>query len=174
MYTLRPYQTDAVSAVYNHLQTKDNNPCAVLPTAAGKALCLAQIAKDAVTKWNGRVMILAHVKELVEQNAAKVRSLCPELKVGVYSAGLDSRETKEPVIVAGIQSVYNKVDLFEQPFDLVMIDECHLIDSSHEGRYKTFLLACKERNPNVRLVGFTATPYRTHGGLICKPENLLN
>ena len=47
----------------------------------GKSLVLAQIAKDSVEKWNGRVLILAHVKELLEQNADKIRKLCPELKI---------------------------------------------------------------------------------------------
>lgn len=111
MYKLRPYQQEAVNSVYSFLREKDTNPCVVIPTAGGKSLCLAQVAKDAVTKWNGRVLILAHVKELVEQNAAKLRAICPELKVGVYSAGLDRRDTGESVIVAGIQSVYNKMAL---------------------------------------------------------------
>ena len=71
MYTLRPYQREAVEAVYAHLRGKDTNPCVVIPTAGGKSLCIAEVAKDAVTLWGGRVMILAHVKELVEQNAAK-------------------------------------------------------------------------------------------------------
>jgi len=173
MYTLRPYQSDAVESVYRHLREKDNNPCVVIPTAGGKSLCIAQVAKDAVTKWNGRVMILAHVKELVEQNAGKLKSICPDLPVGVYSAGLDSRDTQQPVVVAGIQSVYNKIEAFK-PFDLVMIDEVHMVPPDGEGRYRTFLEAAKRVNPRVRLVGWTATPYRTQGGLICKPENLLN
>ena len=173
MYTLRPYQSDAVDSVYRHLREKDTNPCVVIPTAGGKSLCIAQVAKDAVTKWNGRVMILAHVKELVEQNAGKLKSICPDLPVGVYSAGLDSRDTQQPVVVAGIQSVYNKIEAFK-PFDLVMIDEVHMVPPDGEGRYRTFLEAAKRVNPRVRLVGWTATPYRTQGGLICKPENLLN
>ena len=172
MYSLRPYQKEAVEAVYRHLREKDSNPCVVIPTAGGKSLCLAQVAKDAVEKWGGRVCILAHVKELVEQNAGKLKSICPELKVGVYSAGLDSRDTKEKVVVAGIQSIYNKMDLFE-PFDLVMIDEAHLIPPDGEGRYRTFLAAAKAKNTHVRLIGWTATPFR-ESGLICKPENLLN
>ena len=89
---LRPYQQAAVDAVYEHLRSKETNPCLVLPTGTGKSLVLAQIARDAVEKWNGRVLILAHVKELLEQNADKIRKLCPELKIGIYSAGL----TKPP------------------------------------------------------------------------------
>lgn len=123
MIVPRPYQSEAVEAVYEHLRTKDNNPCVVLPTGTGKSLVLAQIAKDSVEKWNGRVLILAHVKELLEQNADKIRKLCPELKIGIYSAGLRSRDTTEQVIVAGIQSVYNKACELDA-FDLVIVDEC--------------------------------------------------
>ena len=101
---LRPYQAEAVEAVYNHLRSKDNNPCIVLPTGTGKSVVIAKIVSDAVRNWNGRVLILAHVKELLEQNSGKVRAFCPEIPMGIFSAGLKSRDTDEPVIVAGIQS----------------------------------------------------------------------
>lgn len=173
MIVPRPYQSEAVEAVYEHLRTKDNNPCVVLPTGTGKSLVLAQIAKDSVEKWNGRVLILAHVKELLEQNADKIRKLCPELKIGIYSAGLRSRDTTEQVIVAGIQSVYNKACELDA-FDLVIVDEAHLISSEGDGMYRTFLADMKVINPHVRVIGLTATPFRLKGGLICKPENILN
>ena len=170
---LRPYQTEAVQAVYAHLQTRDDNPCVVLPTAAGKSLCLAQICSDAVLHWGGRVLILAHVKELLQQNADKLHRLAPKVDFGVYSAGLKSRKTKEPVIIAGIQSVYKKACTLGR-FDLILIDEAHLLQESGEGMYRTFLKEAKIVNPNVRLIGFTATPYRLSSGMLCKPENLLN
>lgn len=179
MIVPRPYQSEAVEAVYEHLRTKDNNPCVVLPTGTGKSLVLAQIAKDAVEKWNGRVLILAHVKELLEQNADKIRKLCPELKIGIYSAGLRSRDTTEQVIVAGIQSVYNKACELGT-FDLLVIDEVHLVpppssnSDGNEGMYRSFLADMKVINPHVRVIGLTATPFRLKGGLICKPENILN
>ena len=169
---LRPYQQAAVDAVYQYLRGKETNPCIVLPTGTGKSVVIAQIAKDAVN-WNGRVLILAHVKELLEQNAGKIRQLCPELKIGVFSAGLKSRDTSESVIVAGIQSVYDKACELGA-FDLIMIDEAHLIAPDGDGMYRTFLNDMKVVNPNVRLIGLTATPYRLKGGLICQPENLLN
>ena len=171
---LRPYQSAAVEAVYNHLRTKDTNPCVVLPTGTGKSHVIAKIATDAAQLWNGRVLVLAHVKELLEQNADKISRLCPELKGGIYSAGLKSRDTRESIIVAGIQSVYNKACEFEQ-FDIVMIDECHLLNnSSDDSMYMSLLQDMKVINPNVRLIGLTATPFRLKGGVICKPENLLN
>lgn len=141
----------------------------------GKSIVLAKIASDAVTKWNGRVLILAHVKELLEQNAEKIKFLCPEIKVGIYSAGLKSRDTKEQIIVAGIQSVHKRA--FElDAFDLIIVDEAHLIitGADGEGMYREFISDAKLVNPNVRIIGLTATPYRMKGGLICKPENILN
>lgn len=145
---LRPYQQEAVEAVYNHLRSKDNNPCVVIPCGCGKSVVHAQIAKDAVEKWNGRVLILAHVKELLEQNSGKVKAFCPDIPMGIFSAGLKSRDTEEPVIVAGIQSVYNKAcDL--GPFDLAIVDEAHLIAPDGDGMYRTFLKDMKVINPTA-------------------------
>src|SRR5262249_6747948 len=66
MLTLRPYQQDAVAAVYAHLRDRDDNPCVVIPTGGGKTPVMATICKDSVLHWNGRVLIVAHVKELLE------------------------------------------------------------------------------------------------------------
>ncbi len=170
---LRPYQTEAVAAVYGHLRERDDNPCVVLPTGTGKSLVLGQIATDAVEKWSGRVLILAHVKELLEQNADKVRALCPDLDVGIYSAGLNRRDTDNPVIVAGIQSVYKRAHELGA-VDLAIVDESHLVPPEGEGRYRQFFADACAINPNLRVIGLTATPYRMKGGLICKPENILN
>ncbi|MCC9642993.1 DEAD/DEAH box helicase [Rhodopirellula sp. JC740] len=170
---LRSYQQAAVDAVYDHLRNRDDNPVAVLPTGAGKSLVLAKIASDAVTQWNGRVLILAHVKELLEQNADKVRRLCPDIKVGLYSAGLKKRDTNTPVLVAGIQSIYKRAcDL--DPFDLIVVDEAHLISKKGDGMYRQFLADCKVINPHVRVIGLTATPFRLDSGMICSADHFLN
>ena len=170
---LRGYQQIAVNAVYDYMRKSDLNPCVVLPTGAGKSIVIAKIVTDAVTLWQGRCLILAHVKELLEQNAAKIAALCPEIDIGIFSAGLNSRDTKERVIIAGIQSVYDKAAQLGS-FDLVLIDEAHLIPPDGDGMYRSFLDDMKKINPNIRLIGMTATPYRLKGGLICRKENLLN
>lgn len=165
--TLRPYQEEAVAAVYEHLRHNDDNPCVVLPTGTGKSLVLGQIATDAVTVWNGRVLILAHVRELLEQNADKIRRICPEIGIGIYSAGLNRRDTDTPVLVAGIQSVYRRACELG-PFDLVIVDEAHLVPADGEGMYRTFIEEARVVNPHVRVIGLTATPYRLKGGEICR------
>ncbi|RMF99701.1 MAG: hypothetical protein D6741_08075, partial [Planctomycetota bacterium] len=126
MSALRAYQQAAVDAVYAHLRSREDNPAVVLPTAAGKTFVIARMVTDAVSRWNGRVLVLAHVMELLEQNAEKIRRLCPQLPIGIYSAGLKRRDTDGSVIVAGIQSVYRRACELG-PFDLILVDEAHLI-----------------------------------------------
>lgn len=164
-----------MESVYRHLHERDDNPCVVLPTASGKTFVMATICKDAISRWGGRVLILAHVKELLEQMVEKLDLVAPELwnKIGIYSAGLKSRDIEHPIIVAGIQSVYKRACEFDA-FDLVIVDEAHCIPPDGEGMYRTFLEDARTVNPNVRMIGLTATPFRMKSGMICAPENFLN
>lgn len=173
MMILRDYQHAAVEAVYDHLRARDDNPCVVIPTAGGKTPVIATICKDAVGRWGGRVLVLAHVKELLEQTADKLRAVCPEVPFGVYSAGLKRRDRTEPVIVAGIQSVWKKACEFD-PFNLVIVDEAHLIAPEGDGMYRQFLDDARTVNPQLRVIGCTATPYRLKSGSICTLEGILN
>ncbi len=170
---LRPYQQQAVEAVYEFLRTRDDNPCVVIPTAGGKTPVMATICRDAVQLWNGRVLILAHVKELLEQAAEKLHLVAPDLPVGVYSAGLKRRDLGYAITIAGIQSIYEKACDVGQ-VDLVIVDEAHLIPPDGEGMYRTFLADAKKVNPQLRVIGMTATPFRMKSGTICAPENILN
>ncbi len=173
MLTLRPYQHEAKLAVYEHLRARDDNPCVVIPTAGGKTPVMASICQDAVGLWQGRVMILAHVKELLEQTADKLNAICPEVRYGVYSAGLKRRDKANSVIIAGIQSAYQRACEFD-PFDLVVIDEAHMIPPDGEGMYRQFLADAQVVNPNLRIIGFTATPFRLKTGNLCTADGFLN
>jgi DNA repair protein RadD len=171
---LRPYQKAAIDAVYSHLRSRDDNPCIVIPTAGGKTPVMAVICRDTVA-WGGRILILAHVKELLEQTRDHILSVAPDLalNVGVYSAGLKSRDTSTKILVAGIQSVYKRAEELG-PFDIVMVDEAHTIPVDGEGMYLSFLHDIEKVNPNVRVIGLTATPFRTKEGMVCSPVNILN
>jgi DNA repair protein RadD len=173
MLQLRPYQEAAKSAVYDHLRQRDDNPCVVIPAAGGKTAIMASICRDAVSVWGGRVLVLAHVKELLAQTAEKLSVVCPEVRFGLHSAGLGRRDVRDAVIVAGIQSVYKRACDFD-PFDLILVDEAHLIPPEGDGMYRQFLADARVVNPRVRLVGFTATPFRLKDGPICTPGGILN
>ena len=170
---LRYYQDDAVQSTYDYLRRTSTNPCIVIPTGGGKTPVLATISRDAVQRWNGRVCILAHVKELLEQSVNKLQAICPDIPVGVYSAGLKRRDVESPIIVAGIQSVYKRACELGA-FNLILIDEAHMLPPDGEGMYQQFLADAKTVNPNVRLIGLTATPFRLKSGELCGPDNLLN
>jgi len=170
---LRPYQQAAVDALYRYLREQDGSPVIVAPTASGKSILIARIATDAVRRWGGRVLVLSHVKELLEQNAAKVRALCPDLAVGLYSSGLRRRETDTPVLVAGIQSVYRRACELG-PCDLALIDEAHLLNENDDSMYRRFLQDLRAVAPHFRLCGLTATPYRLSSGLIYGPQRMFS
>jgi DNA repair protein RadD len=152
---------------------RDDNPCVVIPTGGGKTPVMSTICEDAVNRWGGRVIILAHVKELLDQTAGTLRRMAPDLDIGVYSAGLRSRDTDNQVVVAGIQSVYKRACELDG-FDLAIIDEAHMIPLDGEGMYQSFLKDAMAIRPHMRVVGLTATPYRMKEGLICQPDHFLN
>jgi len=173
--TLRPYQAEAVNAVYEHLRTRDDNPCVVIPTGGGKTPVIATVCRDAVQRWNGRVLILAHVRELLEQAVEKVRLTAADLPIGVYSAGLKRRDLGYAVTVAGIQSIYKRACQLDA-IDVIIIDEAHMIPHEGDGMYRQFLADVRVVNPQVRIIGLTATPFRMKSGMICAPppEGILN
>jgi len=167
---LRWYQLEACRAAWNYLCTSQGNPVIVLPTGAGKSLVIADLCREAIQRHGGRVVCLAHRKELLQQNAEKIRTLAG-LDVGVYSAGLGRRDTDHDVLVAGIQSVFRRAAEFGQRH-LVLIDEVHLVPHDGEGMYRKFLDDLRAINPWVRMVGLTATPYRLDCGPLCRPDGL--
>ncbi len=160
MYKLRPYQEEAVASAISHFK-KDNHPAViVLPTGAGKSLVIAELARLA----RGRVLVLAHVKELVEQNHAKYESY--ELSAGIFSAGLNRKDIDEKVIFGSIQSVANAGDDFFGSFSLLIIDECHRVSMEGSTQYFQVITKLKEKNPALCILGLTATPYRLGLGWI--------
>jgi DNA repair protein RadD len=164
---LRPYQRRAIDDLYNWFHNNPGgHPCLVLPTGAGKSHIVAALCKEAVQEWpETRILMLTHVKELIEQNAEKLRQHWPNAPMGIYSAGLGRKQLGEPITFAGIQSIRNKAHLIGH-IDLCIIDECHLVSHKDEGGYRDLLNALLKYNPNMRIIGLTATPYRLGHGLI--------
>jgi len=168
---LRDYQQRTIDQLYAWFEAGNaGNPCLVLPTGSGKSHIVAALCKDAIQQWPETVVLmLTHVKELIEQNAEKMRQHWPGAPMGIYSASIGKKQLGEPITFAGIQSVRNKAQQLGH-VDLVIIDECHLVSHKDEGGYRKLLADLKSINPNLRVVGLTATPYRLgHGLIIDKP-----
>ncbi|AOV90265.1 DEAD/DEAH box helicase [Vibrio parahaemolyticus] len=160
MYTLRPYQADSVKAVIHYFRKHSTPAVIVLPTGAGKSLVIAELARLA----KGRVLVLAHVKELVEQNHAKYEGY--GLKGAIFSAGLGRKETDQQVVFASVQSVVRNLDSFKNQFSLLVIDECHRVPDDKNSSYQKVITHLRELNLGIKVLGLTATPYRLGMGWI--------
>lgn len=154
MYTLRPYQRDCVRATIDYFRKNDAPALLCLPTGAGKSLVIAELARIA----RGRVLVLTHVKELVEQNHAKYESY--DLSAGIFSAGLGRKESDDKVVFASVQSMVKSLDRFAKEFSLLVIDECHRVPDDKNSSYRRAISHLQEVNPQLKILGLTATPYR--------------
>jgi DNA repair protein RadD len=163
---LRPYQQKAIDDLYAWFQSNSGHPCLELPTGAGKSHIVAALCKDAVQSWpDTRILMLTTQKELIEQNYEKLLQHWPNAPVGIYSASVGRRQLGNPITFAGVQSVRSKAERIGH-IDLCLIDECHLINHKDTGSYRSLLAELWEINPDMRVVGLTASPYRLGHGLI--------
>ncbi len=173
--TPRDYQDAAFPAVCDWFVNHANNPLVVIPTGGGKSLCIAEFIRRAEEMHAGtRFLILSHVSELLVQNGDAVIGQCPNMIVTFYSDKLKQRDLSGQVVIASIQSIHRKAhQLQSPPPDIILVDEAHLIPHSSDGMYKKFLANMLEINPDVKVIGYTATPFRAKGGMLHKGDGAL-
>ena len=173
-FELRPYQRAAIDGLYDYWACKrGDNPLIVAPTGSGKTAIIAQLVKDAMDFPGTRVLILTHVKELLEQGAQGLLRMYPQAQIGFYSASLGQKRLDQPITFAGIQSVWKRAFDMVPPPDLVLIDEAHMVPKNTATRYGKFLADLRTANPDVKLVGLTATPYRLDSGTLHEGKGAL-
>jgi DNA repair protein RadD len=163
----RDYQHAAINYLWQAFAERSGhiNPLMVLPVGTGKASLLGMICRDVYANWpgTGRIIVLTHSKELVEQDAKSIKWVWPTASVSVYSAGLKQKDITGRIIVAGIQSFANIAHEVDAP-SIVLIDEAHMIPANDETLYKQTLAILREKNPKLVCIGLTATPWRMKGG----------
>ena len=161
MLTLRPYQQAAITSIYGYFQNHKGNPLVVIPTAGGKSLVMAAFIEGVLKAWpDQRILIVTHVRELIAQNHVEMIGLWPEAPAGIYSAGLGKREARAQILFAGIQSIHRRAHEVGHT-DLVLIDEAHLIPGDTSTMYRRFLDGLARINPALKVIGLTATPFRS-------------
>jgi DNA repair protein RadD len=169
---LRPYQREAIDAVLAYWANGGGNPLVDMATGTGKSVVIGTLTRELLTTWpDMRVLMLVHVKELVEQNARALLRTWPQAPIGINSAGLGRRDLRSQILFASIQSVFRQDGYSLGPRDLILIDEAHLVPRAGEGMYRTLLYKLRERVPDLRVAGFTATPYRLDTGRLDRGED---
>lgn len=173
MMRLRSYQTECIAAIWAYFMAHFGNPVCALPTGTGKSVCIAGFLISVYEKYPGqKVLVLTHVKELISQNYGKLVGMWPTAPAGIYSAGLKRKDVLQRIIFAGIASVAKRAHEFGH-VDLIIVDECHLVSPSEATMYRAFFNALKTTNPNLKVIGFTATAWRLGHGKITEGEDAM-
>jgi len=161
-FTPRPYQIAAIQALTAGWAGPNNRLAVVLPTGAGKTVIIANlIAQMREQLGRKRALVIAHREELIEQAAAKIRAVCPDLRVGIVKAERNHHRFVD-VVVASVQTLAVKRRREAiQDIGMVIVDECH---HAAAATYRTVLehFGAWAGTP---VAGFTATMTRTDGGL---------
>jgi len=173
MHSLRPYQRAAIDAVYQFWDEGGGNALIELGTGLGKSLVIATICKELIAQYPSlRIGVLAHVKELLQQNCQEMIRAWPGAAVGIYSAGIGRCDTRAKILFCGIQSVHGKA-MQLGGFDLLIVDEAHMIPRSSSTMYGKFIADCRALVPDMRVLGCTATSYRLDSGRLDGGEGAL-
>lgn len=168
MKTLRDYQNWAIDGNESfpgaiRSMEKFRSTVIVMATGLGKTTVFSKIA----TEWaRGNVLCLAHRIELVDQMADSLEAELgyrPIIEQGERGASEDILFSAGNIVVGSIQSMITerRIKKFrENPFGLIIIDECHRATSPS---YVKLIDRYVELDPEMRLLGVTATPNRTDG-----------
>lgn len=175
MKVLRPYQDAALKSLFKFLFTENTgHPLVVAPVAAGKSLMIAEFIKQVHGLYpRTRIVMLTHVKELLEQNRKELFEQYSDCDVGYYCAGLGQKRLHNDVTFASIQSINKKLGSINRVPELIIIDECHLISHKASTQYRTFIDEVLALNPNCKVLGFTGTPFRADTGRLDEGHNKL-
>ncbi len=173
MIELRPYQREAIASIHEYWNGGGGNPLVEMATGTGKSLVIAELTRRLLADYPSiRAIMLVHSRELVEQNFRAMLKLWPDAPIGIYSAGLGRRDTHHRITFASVQSVFRRARALGQR-DLVLIDESHLVPTDGDGMYRTLLEGLRTVTPDLRVAGFTATPYRLGSGRLDDGEGRL-
>lgn len=157
---LRDYQQRAHDSIMEWVK-KSTSPCLVeAVTAAGKSHVIAAVAHSIHSMSGKRILCLAPSAELVLQNQEKYTTTGN--KASIFSASAGQKCLRHPVVFATPGTAKNRIRRFGQEFAMVVLDEAHGITPTIRHIIDTI----REKNPNLRVVGLTATPYRLGDGYI--------
>lgn len=172
MIILRDYQRDVVNRIYQAWQSGKKNVCAVLPTGAGKSVCVSEIVANSFNAGQ-RVAVIAHRNELVTQMACHIARRGIPHKI-IASAGTIAQIMRKErdlfgksfvnpsasVAVIGVDSLMSRSDsLKEWAYQINL----WIIDEFHHCAGKNKWMKAVEMFPNAYGLGVTATPARADG-----------
>ena len=165
MFKLRNYQKDCIDTTIEWVKKTTQSCVLELPTGAGKSLICAEIAVKINELSKGKhVLLIVPSLELLQQNAEKIKNTGND--VSLFSASAGETCLKHSLVVGTPMSIKNQLDRFGSQFSAVIIDEAHKVSNTIE----TIIEQMKVFNENLRVIGLSATPYKTCRGYIFKHD----
>jgi DNA repair protein RadD len=149
-------QVEAHDAVVAALDNGIRRPLVVAPMAWGKSVLLAMLVVTLAIRRGLRVLVLAHRRELLEQNFGVLRRLAPDIDAGICAASLKNDNTGARVVIGSTATIYRRLRRIGH-VDVILLDEAHLLGPGSS----TMLARIHEALGEPPLAGCTATPYRT-------------
>ena len=164
MITLRPYQDEAIKALKGATNGGVKSPLVCLPTGSGKTPVLCRYLADLAKEYpNERFLVCVHTKELVKQIHDTMLAMCG-IESGIISASLKKKQRGKQISVVQVQTFFRDKSRLDR-YHTVIIDECDRVPDKGKGQYQTLIKDLRICNPNIFLIGLTATPYRMKSGL---------
>jgi len=164
MKTPRDYQVKIDNKLFDYLDSNEGNPIVAMPCGSGKSLSQAIAIKRLYHRNNNyRFLAICHVKEIIKQNAEELVESC-NLQPSIYCAGLNKSEIGQ-FNFASIASISKKAALFEH-IDWLFVDEAHSVSETDNSMYMRLISNLTEINPAMRIIGYSATPFRLGLGYI--------
>lgn len=171
MIVPRYYQEEAINGLFQWFADNPvGSPIVALPTGTGKSIVIAEFIRRAIIWYpRTRVLVATHRKELIVQDHKELLELWPSAPCGIYSAGLNRRDTHFPITVCGIASVASRVQEFGH-IDLLIVDEAQMISHKAGTMYQKAIFELRQINPCLRVIGLTATPFRLGMGMLTEGD----
>lgn len=159
----RPYQQRVIDAICEALAQGCMSPCASVATGGGKSVIVSELARRFTSKGK-RCLAASHVKELINQlhQTAEQHGMTD---IGIHAASLKRRDLSHAYVIAQVQSIYKRMCEVGR-IDALIIDEVHLLGDTENGMYRTLIKTARVVNPDMRIIGLSATPWRAKSGLI--------
>lgn len=150
MITLFPDQQEWIGGLRQAFAAGYHSPLGVLPTGGGKTVCFSWLTSKLVQN-SKRVVLMVHRDELVEQISKTLDRF--DVRHGLITAG-SLYDRRLLAHVASVMTLVKRLDRTAIP-DYVIIDEAH---HGAAATWKKIIAYWRSKNPNLRVIGVTATP----------------
>ena len=173
-HQLREYQLECSDKTIDYLLNNNGNGLISACVGAGKSLLIAEFIKRALAMFSqAKFVVLSHTAEILEQDKLELDDHVIGISTSYCCESLGKKSLRGQVVFASIQSIYDKALDFRQAPHFVIIDEAHAASHKNDTMYRRFINDMLKVNPDIRILGYTGTPFREGAGRIDEGENAL-